>query len=117
MRPSRIVAAGALAAATLGGAWPAGGCCDWTPQDEAFWRRMSEQPRTFSYETDARPSPHKLSVNGRERTLPAEPGGVHQFWHDVHRALPGAHSHDPAGRKPADGAGGSRARPRAEGRP
>jgi hypothetical protein len=109
MRLSRIAAAGVLAAA-LGGAWPAGACCDWTPQDEAFWRRMSEQPRTFSYETEARPSPHKLSVNGRERTLPAEPGGAHQFWHDVHRALPGAHSHGTADRKPADGAGASRVR-------
>jgi hypothetical protein len=109
MKRPRIVAASVLVA-ILGGAGPAGACCDWTPQDEAFWRRMSEQPRTFSYETEARPSAHKLSVNGRERPVPAEPGRRRQFWHDIHHALPGAQSHGTVDRTPGDGSGASRAR-------
>ncbi len=88
----RWILAPTVIALMLGVVAPATACCDWTPQDTAFWQEMSENPRTFSFEMDARPSSHKLNLNGRDLRVPADPDRARAYWHDLYHALQGDHA-------------------------
>jgi hypothetical protein len=81
----RWLLAGVILLVLAGVAIPAAACCDWTARDTAFWQQMSENPRKFTFDLEARPSPYRLVVKDRE--LRVGPDGAD--WHEVHHALVG----------------------------
>jgi hypothetical protein len=81
--------AGSIALWVVSAATPAAACCDWTERDTAFWQRMSESPRKFSFEMEARPSPYRLVVKDREIQIAPDSARPDADWHEIYHALTG----------------------------
>ena len=86
---TRWLLSGVLLLAVAAAASPAPACCDWTARDTAFWQKMSENPRKFSFDQEARPSPYRLVVKDRE--LRVGPDGAD--WDQVYHAIAGPRPH------------------------
>lgn len=74
-------------------------CCDWTPQDTAFWGKMSENPQKFSYDMGARSTHFRIRTGGEEEVLTPESAQKDDLWrHMLHHLNPKHHNAAP-GRK------------------
>lgn len=69
---------------------PSHACCDWTARDTAFWQQMSDSPRKFSFDLDARPSPYRILVNDRELRVGPEGADWHEIYHAIGAGGPAA---------------------------
>jgi hypothetical protein len=78
----RIVLAGLLVWVVAAAA-PAWACCDWTPQDRAFWDKMYENPQKFSYDMAARLTHFKIRAGGDEEVLSPESAQKDDLWRHV----------------------------------
>jgi hypothetical protein len=83
------VLGGALMLVAAAGA-PAWACCDWTPQDTAFWDKMYENPQKFSYDMGARLTHFKIHADGQEEIVNPESARKDDLWRHVLHHLRGA---------------------------
>lgn len=87
-------------------------CCDWTPQDTAFWDKMSQNPQKFSYDMGAQFTHFRLRTGGEEEIVNPSSAQSADLWrHVLHHinhkhhtpSAPGL-ARDPAGRNAHEGA-------------
>ena len=79
-------------------------CCDWTPQDTAFWDKMSENPQNFSYDMGARPTHFRIRTGGEEEVLTPESAQKDDLWRHMLHHLNQKHHNAAPGRKVHEGA-------------
>lgn len=58
-------------------------CCDWTPQDTAFWDKMSQNPQKFSYEMGAQLTHFRIRTGGEEEVVNPASAQRDDFWRHI----------------------------------